>query len=230
MTLLMPWCRSLGAWEQLGRTSSKLFMPRAARARSSRLRKLSRRSPLVERSRLAASSCFEAPAARMPPSWKRGALRAKLRSFLHRARGHRSTTTISPPGASTTKRTPGSHARSVQPALEVEGALSRRGRSASQSRRRKPKRPARLFIGEEVTFELPSGRRTRSDLVVVTEEGLKVRESKEGPSARMTTPQRQMQEAARRGQKVIPRGENAREAGLPPGEKLRVGEFEEDRY
>ena len=86
------------------------------------------------------------------------------------------------------------------------------------------------LVGEEVTFELPSGRRTRSDLVLMTEEGLKIRESKEGPSARMTTPQRQMREAARQGEEVIPRGKKASEAGLLPGKKLRVGEFEEDRF
>jgi hypothetical protein len=86
------------------------------------------------------------------------------------------------------------------------------------------------LVGEEITFELPSGRRTRSDLVLVNEEGLKVRESKQGPRAKLTEPQKQMQDAARRGEPVVPRGKKAREAGLPPGEELRVGEFKEDRH
>jgi hypothetical protein len=41
---------------------------------------------------------------------------------------------------------------------------------------------------------------------------------------------KEMQEAARHGSSVIPRGNKAREAGLPPGQRLRVGEFEEDRH
>ena len=85
-------------------------------------------------------------------------------------------------------------------------------------------------MGEEITFELPSGRRTRSDLVLATEEGLKVREAKQGPTAKLTEPQKQMQEAAQRGEPVIPRGKKARDAGLPPGDELRVGEFKEDRH
>ena len=85
--------------------------------------------------------------------------------------------------------------------------------------------------GKHVTFELPSGRRTVSDLVTDTPEGkLKVREAKKGASAQLSPGQREMQDTSSKGGTVVPRGAKARKAGLPPGQPVRVDEFEEDRY
>jgi hypothetical protein len=51
------------------------------------------------------------------------------------------------------------------------------------------------ILGEEVTFQLPSGRRTRSDLLTELDTGgLKVRESKNGPTAQMTPGQVEMEQ------------------------------------
>jgi hypothetical protein len=87
------------------------------------------------------------------------------------------------------------------------------------------------LAGEEVTFELPSGRRTRSDVVTrIEQEQLKVREAKEGPTARLTEGQKEMQGAAAQGKAVIPRGKKAKQAGLTPGQPVKIKEFEEDRF
>ena len=85
--------------------------------------------------------------------------------------------------------------------------------------------------GEQITFELPSGNRTRSDLVTETPAAnLKVRESKNGPSARLSPGQKEMKETTEKGGEVIPRGKKAEKAGLTPGKPTRIEEFEEDRY
>jgi hypothetical protein len=104
----------------------------------------------------------------------------------------------------------------------------RRGVTKSQAEARTQ---GETVTGGAVTFELPGGGRTRADTVTLTTaKELKVREAKEGPSARLTPRQQQMQQAVAQGQAVVPRGENARQAGLPPGQPIVVKHFEEDRY
>jgi len=85
--------------------------------------------------------------------------------------------------------------------------------------------------GRQTTFELPSGRRTRPDLLTETEAGeLKVREAKKGETATLTPGQRELKETIEKGLPVIPRGKNAEKAGLKPGEPVQIPHFEEDRF
>jgi RHS repeat-associated protein len=85
--------------------------------------------------------------------------------------------------------------------------------------------------GRQVTFELPSGKRTRPDLVTDTPASeLKVREAKNGPSARLTPGQTELKKTIDKGGPLIPRGANAQKAGLKPGEPVTIKHFEEDRY
>jgi hypothetical protein len=84
--------------------------------------------------------------------------------------------------------------------------------------------------GEQITLELPSGSRTRPDLLTEKPDGsLKVREAKNGPSAELTPGQRQLKDTIESSGKVIPRGKNAEKAGLAPGRPIRIKTFEEDR-
>lgn len=76
------------------------------------------------------------------------------------------------------------------------------------------------MLGREVTIETESGVRTRPDLLVRDAEGnLKFIESKNGPGARYTPNQRdafpQLESTG-----GIPRGANAADAGLNPGEPI----------
>ena len=85
--------------------------------------------------------------------------------------------------------------------------------------------------GEEVTFELPSGKRTRSDLVTQTpDDQLKVREAKQGESAKLSPGQKEMKDTVNDGGTVIPRGQRAKDAGFVPGTPVRINNFEEDRF
>ena len=85
--------------------------------------------------------------------------------------------------------------------------------------------------GRQVTFELPSGRRTRPDLVTEPKPGrLKVREAKNGPDAELTPGQKELKGTIEDGGEVIPRGKNAEKAGLTPGTPVKIESFEEDRY
>ena len=81
--------------------------------------------------------------------------------------------------------------------------------------------------GKHVTFELPSGKRTVSDLLTESASGLKVREAKMGPKARLTLRQMEMQSSSAAGESVVPRGANAEKAGLTPGKPVKVGKFKE---
>ena len=86
-------------------------------------------------------------------------------------------------------------------------------------------------LGKQVTFELPSGRTAKPDLLTRTSEGnLKVREAKYGPTAKLTPGQRELQSAAQNGEAVTPRGANAEKAGLKPGEQVCIQEFELDSF
>jgi RHS repeat-associated protein len=87
-------------------------------------------------------------------------------------------------------------------------------------------------VGRQVTFELPSGRRTRPDLLTEPSSsgGLKIREAKHGPSAQLTRPQQELQGIVQGGGAVIPRGSKASKAGLTPGEPVKIKHFEEDRF
>jgi hypothetical protein len=86
-------------------------------------------------------------------------------------------------------------------------------------------------LASQVTFELPSGARTRPDLLTGTPAGaLKVREAKMGPGARLTGPQEELERTVKAGGTVIPRGAKATKAGLKPGQPVTLQHFEEDRY
>jgi hypothetical protein len=86
-------------------------------------------------------------------------------------------------------------------------------------------------LGRQVTFELPSGRRTRPDLLTEKpSRGLKAREAKHGPTAKLTARQQELQETIQRGGAVVPRGAKAEQSGLTPGKAIKLREFEEDRY
>jgi len=85
--------------------------------------------------------------------------------------------------------------------------------------------------GRQVTFELPSGGRSRPDLLTETPKNeLKVREAKNGESAKMTRGQRELEDTVEKGGSVIPRGKNAEKAGLKPGELIKIDKFELDKY
>jgi hypothetical protein len=85
--------------------------------------------------------------------------------------------------------------------------------------------------GEEVTFELPSGNRTRADVVTKTKgKRTKIRESKNGPNADLTDGQKEMQEAVKKKQPVIPRGKRAKNAGFTPGVPVIIDLFQIDRW
>lgn len=86
-------------------------------------------------------------------------------------------------------------------------------------------------IGKQVTLELPSGKWPRPDnLTEAPGGGLKVREAKNGPSARLTPNQEELQEVIASGGSVTPRGRRARQAGLTPGVPVTIPTFEEDRF
>ncbi len=85
--------------------------------------------------------------------------------------------------------------------------------------------------GKQVTLELPSGKRARPDLLTETEQGeLKVREAKNGPTAKLTPGQTELKQTTQSGGSVIPRGANAKAAGLEPGKPTQIPHFETDKY
>jgi hypothetical protein len=85
--------------------------------------------------------------------------------------------------------------------------------------------------GKHVTFELPGGKRARPDLLTETKEGqLKVREAKNGPTAKLTPGQTELKQTTQSGGSVIPRGANAKAAGLEPGRPTQIPHFETDKY
>ncbi len=87
-----------------------------------------------------------------------------------------------------------------------------------------------IIRGREVTFELPSGGRTRADLLTESPSGLKIIESKKGPAAQMTKRQTQAQTAVQQGQPLIPRGNNAQDAGLTPGSAVHLNDYQVDKH
>jgi hypothetical protein len=85
--------------------------------------------------------------------------------------------------------------------------------------------------GKQVTFELPSGRRTRPDTLTEMKDGaLKVREAKMGKNARLSDGQKELKQVIEEGGTVVPRGTRAKEARLEHGKQVRIKHFEEDRY
>ena len=85
--------------------------------------------------------------------------------------------------------------------------------------------------GREITFELPSGKRTRSDWVTVDPESSSfgIREAKTG-NAVLSEGQIEMQLTIERGGTVIPRGKRAERAGLTPGVPISPSTFTVDRF
>ena len=85
--------------------------------------------------------------------------------------------------------------------------------------------------GRQVTFELPSGNRTRPDLLTEMQtSSLKIREAKNGPTATLSEGQKELRQVIQNGGVVIPRGARVKEADLKVGEPLRIENFELDRY
>jgi len=85
--------------------------------------------------------------------------------------------------------------------------------------------------GKEVTFELPSGGRTRADIVTESKGGnLDIVEAKNGPSAKLTPRQTEAQEAVQQGQSLTPRGANAQAAGLAPGKPVKINEYKVEQH
>ena len=85
--------------------------------------------------------------------------------------------------------------------------------------------------GRQVTFQLPSGARTRPDLLTETAEGaLKTRESKNGPGAKLTSGQTELKQVIQNGGTVVPVGARAKQAGLEAGKQTHINHFEEDRH
>jgi hypothetical protein len=82
-----------------------------------------------------------------------------------------------------------------------------------------------------VTLELPSGARSRPDLLTeLPEGGLKVREAKMGETAKLTGGQKELKQVIEEGKTVIPVGQNAVDMGLTPKKPITIKVFEEDRY
>jgi len=81
------------------------------------------------------------------------------------------------------------------------------------------------IAGEQVTFRTSSGTRSRADFV--TKEG-DVIESKAGNS-QLSSGQRQLKQDIDAGREVTPVGRNARDAGLNPGEPVRMRSCQIDR-
>jgi hypothetical protein len=87
------------------------------------------------------------------------------------------------------------------------------------------------LLGDEITFELPSGGKMRADsLTETSDQALKIREAKNGPNARLTERQREMQDVVQTGGTVIPRGQKAADAGLSVGVPTRIDEYEVDWF
>jgi RHS repeat-associated protein len=85
--------------------------------------------------------------------------------------------------------------------------------------------------GKEVTFELPSGKRTRADLTGTDAQGkATVIESKNGPNAKLTDNQKEMQQTSTSGGTVTPRGKNAAAAGLTPGKPIPAPQYQVDQH
>ena len=72
------------------------------------------------------------------------------------------------------------------------------------------------FAGKQVTFETSTGKRSVIDFVTNTKGGKGMVETKTG-NARLTGGQRQLFDDVQNGRPVIPRGQNAANAGLTPG-------------
>lgn len=96
-----------------------------------------------------------------------------------------------------------------------------KGKEGVELSRRSAEARGESILGKEVTVELPSGNRSRPDLVTQAPNGeVTFVEAKNGPSARLSSGQRELQRTAEQGGTVVPRGKNAAAAGLKPGEPV----------
>lgn len=82
--------------------------------------------------------------------------------------------------------------------------------------------------GEQVTFVTSAGTRTVADFVTKIGEKLGIVETKTG-SATLSKGQKQLADDIKSGKPVTPVGENAKKAGLEPGEKIKIQEHTVDR-
>ena len=88
-----------------------------------------------------------------------------------------------------------------------------------------------IIRGTQVTVKSASGVRTRVDLVTETPRGnVKLIESKNGPSARLTPNQRKALPEIQKSGTCTPCGKNAQKAGLEPGKKIKSVEVQIDRH
>lgn len=55
-------------------------------------------------------------------------------------------------------------------------------------------------------------------------------ESKNGPTAQLTSRQTEAQQAVQQGQSLIPRGGNAQAAGLTPGIPVKINQYQVDKH
>jgi RHS repeat-associated protein len=85
-------------------------------------------------------------------------------------------------------------------------------------------------LGKEVTFKLPNGGSTRADIVSESKGKLKIIESKNGPSPRLSPRQAEAQKAVQQGKPLVPVGENAEKAGLTPGTPVKVDTYQVDKH
>lgn len=107
----------------------------------------------------------------------------------------------------------------------------KKGKAGVKKTIAKAKAAGETVKGTEVTFELPSKTRTRADVVTKTKGNrTKIRESKNGPTAKMSRGQTEMQNAVRDKLPVIPRGRRASMAGFTPGKPVTIGAFELDAW
>jgi RHS repeat-associated protein len=81
----------------------------------------------------------------------------------------------------------------------------------------------KAVAGEQVTVVTSTGQRTVADFITKIGEKLGIVETKTG-GARLSNGQKQLMQDIKDGKPVTPVGENARKAGLEPGEKIKIQE------
>ena len=137
-------------------------------------------------------------------------------------------TTGSDQGKVDPKRSPSAEADANK---EKMAGVREKGKQGEASSQAEAEAAGEKVKGKNVTFKLPSGKTTRSDLVTETKTGdLKVREAKKGDTAKMSPGQKEMKNTVDSGGTVEPRGQKAKDAGLEPRKPVKIKEFEEDRF
>ena len=119
---------------------------------------------------------------------------------------------------------------SANPSLKGGAGPVEKGKAGVQKSREEALKNNETIVGEEVTFDLPSGASTKADLVTKTDAGnLKIREAKNGPEAKLTPGQSEAKSTTAAGGTLTPRGPKAEAAGLKPNTPVKV-EYEVDHH